>query len=165
MLKIIANLPWYIGPLFLLLLVGGLRARKTSLVPLAVLLLIPAGFLCWSLYTFFSRYATDPLAVTVWVLCLASGFICGFLHTKRLDLQIDQKKKSLTMPGSFLPLILSMGIFSAKLSAGIMRHVSSEMGVFVLALELFSAIILGIFIGRGICCLYRYRSSHYHVTL
>jgi len=56
---------------------------------------------------------------------------------------------------------LSMSIFSAKFSVGMMRsmlpHLQGSM-VF-LGLELFSTIILGIFAGRATSCFLRYRST------
>lgn len=160
MLKILTNIPLFVWPLFAILLIGGLKARKTGLVPLKVLLLIPIAFFGWSLFSFFGRYADDLLAIFLWILCLGLGFFIGFSHIQRLKPRCDRQKKMIEMPGSWIPLILSMSIFSAKFSIGMMRamlpHLEGSM--LFLALELFSGLILGIFSGRAVGCLLRYRS-------
>lgn len=161
MLQIIIKIPVFVWPLFAILLMGGLRARKASVVPLAVLLLIPSIFFGWSLFSFFAKYATDPSAILFWFLCLGMGFFIGFAHMQRLKLQFDKKKKKIEMPGSWIPLMLSMSIFTSKFSIGMMSSTMPHLnGSFLfLGLELFSTIILGIFAGRGINCLMRYRNS------
>ena len=160
MLKILTNIPLFVWPLFAILLIGGLKARKTGLVPLKVLLLIPVAFFGWSFFSFFGRYADDPLAIFLWILCLGVGFFIGFSHIQRLKPRCDKQKKMIEMPGSWIPLILSMSIFTAKFSIGMMRamlpHLEGSM--LFLALELFSGLILGIFSGRSVGCLLRYRS-------
>jgi hypothetical protein len=160
MLQIFTKIPLFVWPLLVVLLVGGLRARKTSAVPLAVLLLIPSIFFIWSLFSFFGKYMTDPLAMLLWPICLGLGFFIGFLHMKRLKLQFDKQKKKVVMPGSWIPLILSMSIFTSKFSVGMMSSILPHLNGshLFLGLELFSTIILGIFAGRGIACLIRYRN-------
>lgn len=161
MLEIMDKIPVFVWPLFAILLLGGLKARKTSMVPLFVLLLIPSIFFGWSLFSFFGKYGADPLAIFLWLLCLGAGFFIGFSHTQRLNLRFEHKKKQVEMPGSWIPLMLSMSIFFSKFSLGMMRSMLPHLGdsFLFLGIELFSTIILGIFVGRGACCLARYRSS------
>lgn len=161
MLQIITKIPVFVWPLFVILLLSGLRARKTSAVPLAVLLLIPSIFFGWSLFSFFGKYATDSLAILFWLLCLGMGVFIGFSHMQKLELQFDKQKKKVEMPGSWIPLMLSMSIFTSKFSIGMMSSMMPHLNgsLLFLGLELFSTIILGIFAGRGINCLMRYRTS------
>lgn len=161
MLQIITKIPVFVWPLFAILLLGGLKARKASSVPILVLLLIPSIFLGWSLFSFFGKYGTNPLAILFWLLCLGLGFLIGFLHMQRLDLQFNRQKKKVEMPGSWIPLMLSMSIFTSKFSIGMMSSMMPHLNgsLLFLGLELFSTIILGIFAGRGINCLIRYRAA------
>lgn len=165
-MTIITKIPIFVWPLFIVLLIGGLRARKTNLVPLKVLLLIPAAFFGWSLFGFFRNYANDFLAIFLWVLCLGTGGSLGFLHIQKLKLQFYKTKKMVEMPGSWIPLILSMSIFTSKFSVEMMRSIlpNLEGSLLILGLELFSIFILGIFAGRGICCFLRYRSNETEVS-
>lgn len=161
MLQIITKVPIYVWPLFLILLLGGLKARKTSSVPLAVLLLIPSIFFTWSLFSFFGKYGSEFTSIIFWVACLALGFFIGFLHILKLGLRFDKQKKKVEMPGSWIPLLLSMSIFISKFSVGMMSsmlpHLNDSSLFF--GLELFATIILGIFAGRGIGCLWKYKVS------
>lgn len=162
MLQIIDKVPVYVWPLFAILLFSGLRARKTGMVPLTLLLLIPAIFFGWSVYSFFSRYISDPIAICLWTICDCAGFMLGFFYAQRLKLSFDKENRKVEMPGSWLPLILSLSIFSAKFASGMMRamlpHLEGSIGF--LALELFSIFIVGIFTGRGVGCLAKYRSTN-----
>lgn len=161
MLQIITKIPIFVWPLFVVLLLGGLRARKTGTVPLAILLLIPSLFFVWSLFSFFGKYGNDLVSILLWILCLGVGFLLGFLHMQKLELRFDKKKRKVEMPGSWIPLMLSMSIFTSKFSIGMMGsmlpHLSGS--ILFLGLELFSTIILGVFAGRGIGCLFRYRTA------
>ena len=94
MLSIISNIPLLVWPLFVILLVGGLKARQTNVVPLVPLLLIPSLFFSWSIFSFFDNYAVDLLTMGLWSLCLGAGFLLGFAHIQRLNLQFDKKNRA-----------------------------------------------------------------------
>ena len=161
MLKIITNIPLFVWPLFAILLIGGLKARKTGVVPLRVLILVPVAFFSWSLSSFVERYAADSLSIFLWILCLGVGFFVGFSHIRRLNLRCDKQNKMIEMPGSWIPLALSMSVFFARFAIGMIRGMQPHLedSILLLGLELFSGIILGIFIGRAIGCYLKYRSS------
>ena len=161
MLQIITKIPIFVWPLLTALILAGLKARKTGMVPLFVLLLIPSVFFTWTLISFFGRYGNNPIAVVLLILCLGVGFFAGFSYVQKLKLRFDKKKKKVEMPGSWMQLILSFSIFTSKFSIAMLRsnlpHLNDS--ILLLALELFATIILGIFAGRGICCLLRYRAA------
>lgn len=161
MLQILTKIPLSVWPLFAILLLGGLRAIKTRETPLAQLLLIPSIFFVLSMMSFFEKYATDPLSVLYWILCLAIGVFIGFLHMKDIKLEFDKKKKKIKVPGSWVPLMLSMTIFSSKFLIGIMSSLMPHLkgSILFLGIELFSTIILGIIVGRAVNCLMKYRGS------
>lgn len=166
MLQIITKIPLFVWPVFAILLLTGLKARKSSAVPLPVLLLIPSIFFGWSLFSFFGKYGTSPLTILFWILCLSLGFLIGFLHMQSMNLQFDKQKIKVEMPGSYIPLLLSMSIFTSKFSIGMMSGMMPHLNgsLLFLGLELFSTLILGIFAGRGINCLKRYRSASAVIT-
>lgn len=161
MLQIITRIPLFVWPLFAILLISGLRARKTSSLSIAILLLIPSIFFACSLFSFFEKYATDSLAIFFWLISFVLGFSIGFFHMKRVRLRIDSQKKKVEIPGSWIPLILSMSIFISKFSIRMMSSMMPQLkgSLLLLGLELFATIILGIFAGRAINCLVRYRAS------
>jgi hypothetical protein len=159
MLEIIDNIPTFVWPLFFILLLGGLKAKKTAAVPLVVLLIIPAAFFIWSLFSFFCNHGSDLLPALFWILSLSLGFYIGYSHMQSVELCFNKQKKQVEIPGSWIPLILSMSIFASKFSAGMMEAMHPNALILILALELFSTVILGIFVGRGINCFLRYRAA------
>lgn len=148
-----SDIPVFVWPLFAILLAIGLKASRPGQVPIARLLLIPALFFTWSLFSFFGRF-TDPLSILLWLICLVTGFTIGFFHMQRLPLRFHNR--SVEMPGSWIPLLLSMSIFSAKFSAGMMTAKWPHLEMAIWGCELFATWILGIFAGRAIGCLRRY---------
>ena len=161
MLQILTEIPVFVWPLFAILVLGGIRAMKTSEVSIAVLLLIPSIFFGWLLFSFFENYATNPFTIFYWLLCLGLGFYIGVSHMQTQKLKFDKRKKIVEMPGSWIPLMLSMSIFTSKFSMGMMSSMMPHLNesLLFLGLELFSTLILGIFAGRGINCFMRYRTA------
>ena len=156
MLQIIAKIPLFVWPLFILLLWAGLRARKSNPVPLIVLIAMPTFFFTWSLFSFLGNYGHDLTAILLWILCLGIGFAVGFAHMQSLELRFDKYK--VEMEGSWIPLMLSMSIFTSKFSVGMLRALRPDLSesLGLLGLELFAILIVGIFGGRGIGCMVRY---------
>ena len=165
MLEIANNIPWFVLPLLAVLLIGGFKASKNHRMSLKVLVLLPIIFFCWALFSFFGRYGSEPVSVTLWIFCLIIGFSTGFAHLQTLSLGFDKDKGMIEMPGSWIPLLLSLSMFSSKFSAGMLKTMLPHLqdSSLFLGLELFSTIILGIFAGRGLNCFLRYRSSELHL--
>ena len=161
MLQIITKIPIFVWPLFVVMLLGGLRARKKNIIPLLVVLLIPALFFIWSIFSFFGKYGSDPVSILLWVFCLGMGFLIGFSHMQKLQLRFDKQKRKVEMPGSWIPLMLSISIFTSKFSIGMMGSMLPHLNgsILFLGIELFATSILGVVAGRGIGCLFRYRAA------
>ena len=161
MLQIFTKMPLFVLPLFAMLLHVGLRARRRSSFPIAVLVLIPSLFFGLSLFLFLGKYGTNPGAILFWFLSFAVGGAIGFSYAQTLKLQFDRKKKRVEIPGSWIPLILLMSIFTSKFSLGMITSMMPHLtgSLLLLGLELFPTSILGIFAGRGVNCLIRYRAS------
>lgn len=158
MVQILNQIPFFVWPLAVLV-VSGLRATKANVVPLAVLLIIPSLFFCGSLYSFLGRFGVAMVPITFWLTGLLLGFALGFRHMQAQPVQFDRQTMSIALQGSWIPLMLSLSIFTLKFSVGMMSALAPEFkdSALILALELFATVILGIFAGRGANCLLRYR--------
>lgn len=156
MVNIISNIPTFVWVLFVVLLIGGLKARKTSLVPLPVLLLFPAAFFSWSLYVILNNYAL--FLILPWVLCLTIGIFVGFRHMKGIELRFQKPGTKVEIPGSWLPLFLSMTIFTSKFFIGLMNGIFPHLNgsLLLFCFELIAITGLGVMGGRGMNCLMRY---------
>ncbi len=89
----------------------GLRART---VPLWRLLVTPAVFIGWGVIALALRSTTSPILIADWAAAAAIGAAIAWT-TVRLDgVEIDRARGVLQLPGSWLPLVRNMTIFSAK---------------------------------------------------
>ena len=161
MIKIITNIPLFVWPLFIILLIIGLRARKTNLVPLAILLIIPSVLFVFSFNWFFKNYGHETWSILLWIIFLAIGFLIGLLHMQKLKLRFDKQKRKVEMQGSWIPLMLAISLFTFRFTIGIIGSLFPHLegSAVSLSLELVATTVLGISSGRGVGCLVRYQSA------
>lgn len=159
--QLITNVPTFVWILLFILLSRGLKATVTRRMPLKKLLLLPAIFFVWSLYSFFEKYSLNPFAIVFWSFCLGLGLILGFSYSRKLKLRFDKQNKEIEMPGNWMQLILSMTIFALKFFLGVMRSMFPDQNgsILFLGIELLATLITGIFVGRAIGCFFRYQTS------
>lgn len=155
--------PLYVWPLLLTLIFAGVKARKTGTIPLKIFFVIPAFFLTWSTYTIFSRYGINFLVQFLWLVSLSLGAFLGIRIAHKLQITIDKQKNLITVPGSWLPLALSMTIFWNKFAIGMLSILSPELieSFFLLVPELVASFATGIFAGRSIGFFQRYKTTPY----
>ena len=159
MIQTVEGTPWWVWALFALLIYLGIKAKKGGKVPLRRVLILPIVFLVWA----FS--STLEGGLLLWLLCLGAGILIGFFLMQRTQLKFDKKKKTIVMPGSWFPLILSMVIFGAKYVLGVMQGMGPHMmgSRLSISLHLLAIFCSGIFAGRGLNCVIRYVRYFEHV--
>lgn len=160
-MRFLTAAPLYVWPLLILLLFVGLRSTKTSKSPIFAVLIVPAIFFMYSIRAFLEAYGTDLSSVLYWVFCISIGVAISFVHVNKLELKFDEKQRWVELPGSLLPLALFICVFILKFSIAAIKAQSLgsvELEV-ILVLELISAVILGLFLGRGISCFLRSRRA------
>lgn len=166
MMKIITQTPFYVWPLFAYLVFIGIKASKTNVVPFKVLFIMPVIFSIWSFYSILVRYAVNPFTLLLWAVSILLGVLIGSLVTRRLSMKFDKTNMRVEMPGSWTPLVLSMSIFSTRYFLGITDALHPELAKnwALLLPELIATMISGVFAGRVVACLQKYKTSP-HVNL
>lgn len=147
---IFTNVPFYVWPLFAALIVTGLRARKTHVVPLKRLLMMSALFFTWGAYSIMWR--SDIFQELVLWEGLIAGACIGYLLTRCLQLRIDRTNMLVELPGTWLTLTMALSIFTIKFALGAIQSIQPDLqgSWMLIALELLAAIISGFFLGRGL---------------
>ncbi|HSW73001.1 MAG TPA: DUF6622 family protein [Chlamydiales bacterium] len=163
MLKIITSAPFYVWPLLAYLVFIGIKSRKTQVLPLKVLFIMPIVFTVWSFYSFTARYNSMGIGL-LWALCIGVGSAIGSGIVQRMALRFDKENKLVEMPGSLLTLILSLSIFITKFGLGMAYSMNPEWIGKLLFFEFSTTIITGVFIGRLVGVLKKYKSSS-HIDL
>ncbi len=157
-LSFITEAPSYVWPLLAYLIWGGLRARKTSIVPWKMLLILPVAMLAWTIWGAPSLMLIAPaLLLGVWL---------GALTIRRLELRFDKTRHLIEVSGSTWPLALSLSIFFLKYSLGAAYAYHPEFAgtALALSLEFLATVVSGMFAGRLIGYFRRYKTSS-HVDL
>lgn len=163
--KIISSTPLYAWLLLALLLWKGLRARKLHRISWKDTLIFPAIMVVWSFYSTYKNY--EASAIIFWVVSFAMGLGLGPFTLHNLRSVFDKKSKQIELSGSWVPLILSVSIFSLRYFLGVTYGMHPELRgtLSLLIVENLAAAISGIFLGRVLGLWRRYKSaSHGDLT-
>lgn len=112
--QILSGTPWWVWALAVYFINMGYQATKPRTVPLLRLAILPTLFFYLSLQNLLHAFNFGPLTIATWASALICGISLGWWRNKRTPIQVDQQKKQVHLPGSWIPLILVIGIFSIK---------------------------------------------------
>jgi len=110
---IVSGIPWWVLPLLLLLIAIGVRSLKTRFVPLPVALIAPVAFTAWGVVTLL-RAKPDTVPVLSFVIAAMIGVAIAIVTTRDRDVTVDAIRRQVCLPGSYVPLIRNLSIFTAK---------------------------------------------------
>ncbi|MBV8618580.1 MAG: hypothetical protein JOY84_06955 [Curvibacter sp.] len=118
LLQIIQHTPIWVFGLFLALLWLGLKQTATRQVKFARLAAMALAMVALSLYGTLSAFASLPATVLLWALVAAA--VAALVRLLPMDPQTeyDPERQLFTLPGSFQPLLMMMGIFATKYVVG-----------------------------------------------
>jgi len=124
---ILSHTPVWVWFLFAALVVLGSKQILDNRVGLRRVIVLPLAMLGLSLYGTVSAFSATPAALLAWV--------AGFAVTAALMLQrpvqrgvsFDPAASQFTVPGSFVPLALMMGLFAFKYTVGVALAMHPEL--------------------------------------
>jgi hypothetical protein len=153
MQEIIAHTPRWVFVLFIVLLALGLQQTRGRNVSLLRLILLPLAMLGLSFYGVWGTFGGSTLSVACWLgAALTVALACQGIAFAR-GARYVAETRSIVMPGSWLPLVLMMGIFFTKYGVGIALAQHGELreaGAFVVSISLVYGFWSGIFFGRAL---------------
>ncbi|MBF0363264.1 MAG: hypothetical protein HQK49_19735 [Oligoflexia bacterium] len=144
--------PWWVYLLFAFLFYTGLKARKSSTIPIKKLFMFPAIFIIWSLLSLISKVANSNIyLILIWITLGFIGYLIGLKITQTTNVQVDRINSVITIPGSgWIMLLALMSIFFIKYLFGYTYSTNPSAIAYCLPLDLgFSGAITGIFLGRA----------------
>lgn len=120
-----AFIPVWVPVVFLPLLVIGYRQSVTRTVRPGVLVGVALVLLAISFYGVIAAFGPVLLAGGLWTLGYAASVAVGssLIRSERMAL-VDS---AVSVPGSWVPLVLMMGIFSAKFALGVAAGVKAPL--------------------------------------
>lgn len=149
-LEIARNVPLWVPPLFVLLLVLGLKARHRRDVPVVLIYLIPLLSIL-SLRTLMGL----PAGAWIWPVfmgLLGLGIWAG--HRTQLRYLISRQGWRVTVAGEWMTLVLLMSVFSLNFAVRVLGTVAPHSMTFWpvhLLVAMALGIVSGMFVGRAFC--------------
>jgi hypothetical protein len=160
--QIIIKTPVWVWALLAFLVYRGLVASVDRVSSLRATFLIPLVMLGLSVQGIATTFATDALAMPVWFAALLAGTALTWSLVDPSRISADPAKGTIRQPGSWIPLMLMMGIFLTKYAVAIMLAVHPEFkqqAMFVASVCTLYGLFNGIFLGRLLRIVAVYRGS------
>lgn len=147
---ILRGTPIWVWFLLAYLLSRGFKAMQGGTAPLGKLAIVPAVFTAWGLLHLVKEPAAGWNTGLAWVVGAALGIGIGVLLARRSGLTVDRVQKTVTLPGSIVPLALILLTFASKFWLGVelaITHAGTD-ALYVVLDGLVSGLVAGIFAGR-----------------
>jgi len=151
MQEIIAHTPIWVFGLFIGLVVLGMQQTKVRSVSLQRLTLLPLAMLALSFYGAWSTFNGSAVSIACWLVAALLTALASQRINFARGVRYSADMRSFIMPGSWLPLVLMMGIFFTKYAVGIMLARHGELrdaDTFVAIVSLAYGFWSGMFFGR-----------------
>lgn len=148
---ILLGTPTWVWILLAVLVSRGMKAMKSGTAPLSKLGIVPAVFAVWGLLHVLSDPAAGWDTALMWVAGGAMGVGVGAAIARKSGLTVDRTARTVTLPGSAVPLALILLTFAMKFWIGFELATATHIGVdstFIVLNGLVSGIVAGIFAGR-----------------
>jgi uncharacterized membrane protein len=153
LVPIVTNTPLWVWGLLAALLAVGYSQTRDRRAGLARVVLVPLGMTLFSVLGTVSTFKASPLLAPV----LGVGLVVA-LGTYMLSVNArpagsyDAASRSFTLPGSWAPMLLILGIFAIKYTSGVLLALHPTLAsdpAFVLGIAALNGAITGVFIGRA----------------
>jgi hypothetical protein len=116
--------PWWVFPLFALLLYFGFQAAKPRVVSMARLLAVPLTFVTWGVLSLYARHS--PVLQIDWLVTAGFGALLAAMTVSFAHVEFDRERGLARLPGSWAPLARYLAIFGAKYALGIASALHPE---------------------------------------
>jgi len=109
--------PIYVSFILTMLLWKGLKAKDAFSIRWKDLTIIPIALICWTVYSIIRDY--ELVFILPWLMSASLGIGLGLLVSHRRSALFDKRKKIVEFPGSWVPMILLLFIFSLRIIIGV----------------------------------------------
>ena len=152
-LQILVHTPLWVWGLLAALLALGLWQRLDRKVHWAQLLILPLALLALGLWSMASGFVAQPVAALLWLGAIAAATVVGLRLPRPAAARWLVDEARLFLPGSWLPLMLIVAIFSLRYAAGVGQGLHPEWRTAASVqwpLALVFGALSGIFLGRAL---------------
>ncbi len=152
-LQILIHTPRWVWALLAALLALGLWQRRERRVRRGQLLALPGAMLGLSLWSMAPGFVAQPVAAVLWLAAFAAATALGRRLPRPAAARWLADEARLFLPGSWVPLVLIVTIFSLRYAAGVGQGLHPEwrgMASVQWPLALVFGALTGTFLGRAL---------------
>jgi hypothetical protein len=147
----VIHTPWWVYLLLVYLIIVGLKASKSRIIPFWKIFVLPTIFLSISIQNLTTIENIEYLSISSWIVAMLVGSLFGWWQVKRLDIKIDKKSSLIQIPGSWDTLLVILIIFVAKYYFGYEKATNPVLVAqlnFKVSMLVLSGMCTGLFLGR-----------------
>lgn len=151
--QILSNTPLWVWGLLAGLVVLGLTQVRNRTAGLPRIVILPLALGAFSLWGTLSAFGATPAVVIAWTLAAGATLYAVLRRPVPAGTRYDGVARQFHLPGSWVPMVLILGIFLTKYAVGVTLAMRPELKVhadFTLAVALVSGAFSGIFAGRTV---------------
>jgi hypothetical protein len=152
-LEILHGTPTWVWVLLVVLVVRGVKLMKGGTTPLSKLAIMPLVFAGMGILHLIHAPVAIWTGSCAWVVGLLAGIVGGVWLASRGRFTVDPVARTVTSPGSVLPLVLILTIFAAKFWIGFETATAvglASTAMYTVIGALISGVVAGMFAGRFI---------------
>jgi hypothetical protein len=150
--NVLKNTPVWVGGLFAALLALGLSQRRDRRAGLVRVTLMPVAMTVFSIWGTVSAFGASPhFAAVLLAWLVAAGVVTAAMARGRSPAVYDRATRSFALPGSWMPLLLILGIFLTKYVVGVelaMQPALAREAPFALTVGTLYGVFSGLFAAR-----------------
>ena len=153
LIEILSHTPLWVWALLALMLSLGLWQRRDRRVRRGALLGLPLALLALGLTTLAPGFLAQPVAAGLWLGAIAAFAALGQRLPRPAAARWLADEQKLFLPGSWLPLVLIVAIFSLRYAAGVGLALNPTWRALALVqwpLALLLGALSGFFLGRAL---------------
>lgn len=150
---IFTHTPTWVWVLLIALIYLGLIQTKRRTVSLTRSAILPIAMIGLSIFGTVSVFGSTATILCAWLGAAALMFVILMRFTNLSAVQYDIEKRQFTLPGSWVPMILILGIFITKYIVGMMTGMNPAYAKnlhFAITISLLYGAFSGIFLARAV---------------
>lgn len=152
-LQILIHTPLWVWALLAALLLLGLWQSRARRVRRVQLMSLPLALLTLGLWSMAPGFVTQPVAAVLWLGAIAAATALGLRLPRPAAARWLADEARLMLPGSWVPLLLIVAIFSLRYAAGVGQGLHPEWRALAAVqwpLALVFGGLSGLFLGRAL---------------
>jgi hypothetical protein len=151
--QIIRNTPVWVWALLAALVALGYSQTRSRTVALRRVVILPVAMIFLSLYGTVSAFGPSPVVLGAWLAACAALATVVVLRPAPFGTAYDSVRRHYAMPGSWLPMLVIVGIFCTKYAVGVtlaMQPAMAHNPAFATLLGMLYGLFSGFFAGRAL---------------